>query len=157
MVSSSCDPYFSIRHSPTERPITPAQRHGIDGRYVDGLSLTHGAPGLRQHIWTFVVGAVTNSRHHAQCPCDNGNTIPSPPFVGNDYFCEGVTSSYRSISDSVTLWDGQVCETCGTCCQLHDPPWFTKNLVNSTTENIDLRLCLLRSFPAVILHLNNWN
>ena len=27
----------------------------LDGHYVDGISLTHGAAGTRQHIWTFVV------------------------------------------------------------------------------------------------------
>ena len=32
-------------------------RQGIDGYYVDGLSLTHGAPGSRQHIWTFASGS----------------------------------------------------------------------------------------------------
>ena len=40
------------------------------------------------------------------------------------------------------LWDGQVCEGGGTCCQFNNPPWFTKNLANPTTENIELRLCL---------------
>ena len=26
---------------------------GLEGVYIDGVSLTHGAAGLRQHIWTF--------------------------------------------------------------------------------------------------------
>ena len=60
----------------------------IDNGYVDGLSLTHGAPGSRKHIWTFAGGGHTGtgSRPKLQCPCDNGNTYPSPPFVGNDFF-----------------------------------------------------------------------
>jgi hypothetical protein len=29
---------------------------GIDGYYVDGISLTHGGAGSRQHIWTFAAG-----------------------------------------------------------------------------------------------------
>ena len=35
------------------------RRQGIDGYYVDGLSLTHGAPGSRQNIWTFASGLFT--------------------------------------------------------------------------------------------------
>ena len=124
------------------------RRQVIDGYYVDGLSLTHGASGSRQHIWTFASGLFTGNRYSShprfRCPCDNGNTHPSPPFVGSDYFCESVTqSSWESVfHPNATLWDGQVCEGGGTCCQFNNPPWFTKNLANSTTEDIELRLCL---------------
>ena len=122
------------------------RRHGIDGQYVDGLSLTHGAPGSRQHIWTFASGFMTESRNYPNwlCPCDNNNSYPSPPFVGNDYFCESVTQNTWAdvFYPNATLWDGQVCEGGGTCCQFNNPPWFTKNLANSTTEDIELRLCL---------------
>ena len=122
--------------------------HGIDGQYVDGLSLTHGAPGSRQHIWTFASGWFTNRNNNlaiAQCPCDNGNAYPSSPFVGNDYFCESVVTQpdyQRVFYLNATLWDGQVCEGGGTCCQLNNPPWFTKNLARYTTDSIELRLCL---------------
>ena len=121
---------------------------GINGGYVDGLSVTHGAPGSRQHIWTFASGLLTERLSSGlskyQCPCDNGNTYPSPPFVGNDYFCESVTQSTWAFVfyPNATLWDGQVCEGGGTCCKFNNPPWFTKDLANSTTENIELRLCL---------------
>jgi len=30
----------------------------IEGPYVDGVSLTHGPPGTRQHIWSFAAGVV---------------------------------------------------------------------------------------------------
>ena len=133
-------------------------RQGIDGYYVDGLSLTHGASGSRQHIWTFASGLFTGSQSSVypnrssshprfRCPCDNGNTRPSPPFVGNDYFCESVTQrSWASVFyPNATLWDGQVCEGGGTCCKFNNPPWFTKNLANSTTEDIELRLCIWNS------------
>ena len=128
-------------------------RPGIDGQYVDGLSLTHGAPGSRQHIWTFASGLHTRSRRSDfnvyYCPCDNGNTTYlSPPFVVNDYFCESTRTvsnsyvNYYRFYPNATLWDGQVCEGGGTCCQFNNPPWFTKNLANFTTEDIELRLCL---------------
>ena len=122
--------------------------HGIEEQYVDGLSLTHGGPGSRQHIWTFASGLYAGSRSssHAisRCPCDNGNAYRSPSFVGNHYFCESVTQSSwaRVFYPHATLWDGQVCEGGGTCCQFNNPPWFTKNLTSSTTDSIELRLCL---------------
>ena len=34
---------------------------GIEEQYVDGLSLTHGASGSRQHIWTFASGLFTGN------------------------------------------------------------------------------------------------
>ena len=123
---------------------------GIDGYYVDGYSLTHGVPGSRQHIWTFASGQFTGSRTSRyqcyRCPCDNGDTCPSPPFVGNDYFCESTRPEdslgwFRFFPDA-QLWDGQVCEGGGTCCRFNNPPWFTKNLASPTTDSIELRLCL---------------
>ena len=41
------------------------------------------------------------------------------------------------------LWDGQNCTSTSTCCQLNNPPWFTKNLPNATTDDIELRLCTI--------------
>ena len=124
----------------------------VDDQYVDGLTLTHGTPSSRQHIWTFASGRFTDIRssirHDTQCPCDNGNTFHSPPFVGNDYFCESVLAQYNYqwiLYPNATLWDGQVCEGGGTCCQFNNPPWFTKNLANSITDDIELRLCLLEA------------
>ena len=82
------------------------------------------------------------------CPCDNGNTYPSPPFVGNDYFCESVVTTRSSHNangstffQNALLWDGQVCEGGGTCCHFNNPPWFTKNLASPTTDSIELWLC----------------
>ena len=128
---------------------------GIDSHYVDGLSLTHGASGSRQHIWTFASGLFAESRSNTwqkyRCPCDNDNTYRSPPFVGNDYFCESTRTEsnwgypshnrFRFFPNDL-LWDGQVCEGGGTCCKLNNPPWFTKNLANRTTDDIELQICL---------------
>ena len=49
-----------------------------------------------------------------RCQCDNGDTSPSPPFVGKHYFCgstrpEDAPGLYRFLPDAL-LWDGQVCE-----------------------------------------------
>ena len=63
---------------------------GIDSNYVDGVSLSHGAAGRRQHIWTFAAGLteVRTSYPDHDCPCDTANYTAVPAFVGNNYFCE---------------------------------------------------------------------
>jgi hypothetical protein len=129
----------------------PASSQDIDNHYVDGVSLTHGGAGRRQHIWTFAVGLSENTATCAVastecCPCDTAIHGTIPTFIGNDYFCEsGLHSAWNRQygvfhSDDV-LWDGQNCTSTSTCCQLNNPPWFTKNLPNATTDDIELRIC----------------
>ena len=120
---------------------------GIDSYYVGGLSLTHGAAGSRQYIWTFAAGLteVSSGYPNHDCPCDTGDYTRVPAFVGNDYFCESGFHSlwnhqYILFPDDV-LWDGQNCTSTSTCCQLNNPPWFTKNLSNATTDDVELRIC----------------
>ena len=123
--------------------------HGLNEQYVDGISLTHGTGEARTHIWTFVSGLYQSEGidqyAHNCCPCDPGNTYSSPPFVENDYFCESVTTNTHrfvwGFYPDNALWDGQGCESNNNCCQFNNPPWFKKVLANSTTENIELRLC----------------
>ena len=123
----------------------------IDGTYVDGLSLTHGSP--RTHIWTFASGLFNGTSEDVlpqfRCPCDHGNsTFSSPPFVGNDYFCESV----RTVDDfgdffhlgffpDNALWDGQ--DNLNPCYGLNNPPWFNKTLPVPTTDDIELRMCFI--------------
>jgi hypothetical protein len=121
---------------------------GIDSYYVDGVSLTHGGAGSRQHIWTFAAGLTevnTGTRGSSMCPCDAHNYNRVPAFVGDNFFCEsGLHSPWSPpfifYPDDV-LWDGQNCTSTSTCCQFNNPPWFTKNLTNATTDDIDLRIC----------------
>ena len=128
-----------------------AYRADIDGDYVDGVSLTHGDAGSRQHIWTFAAGISevdkTASFRIFSCACDTAlaSRYRVPAYVGNDYFCEsGVhrdwNYNFTLYSDDV-LWDGQNCTSTSTCCQFNNPPWFTKNLTNATTNDIELRIC----------------
>ncbi len=43
----------------------------LEGTYIDGISLTHGAPGSRSHIWTFA-GAVNDfAGADVICACTN--------------------------------------------------------------------------------------
>ena len=121
----------------------------IDSYYVDGVSLTHGATGRRQHIWTFAVGISENTTvfPFECCPCDTPNHGSIPTFVGNDYFCEsGLHSAWNDqfgvFHSSDILWDGQGCTATSTCCQFNNPPWFTKNLTIATIiDDIELRIC----------------
>ena len=127
-------------------------RHGFNDQYVDGISLTHGTGAARTHIWTFVSGIYQSvgidKYARNRCPCDPGNTYSSPPFVGNDFFCESALNAsdwnlhlgYFFYPDN-PLWDGQGCESNNNCCQFNTPPWFKKVLASSTSEDIELRLC----------------
>ena len=119
----------------------------IDGRYVDGVSLTYGSP--RQHIWTFAnaldeAGAGNDA---SRCTCTDSsrpNTLPS--FVGNDYFCETGVPPGQQFSNEIfyaddPLWDGQGCGPTSTCCTFNNPPWFCKQLPQPTNADLEVRLC----------------
>ena len=124
----------------------------IDNDYACGVSVTHGTP--RNHIWTFVTGkSEGNPTWKSVCPCDATSTIPIPPFVGNDYFCEsGVNEQWTGSSNHFTfhpndpLWDGEDCLPSSTCCSLHNPPYFVKQLPTPTTDVIEARICLFYPF-----------
>ena len=127
----------------------------IDRTYVDGISVTHSSP--RQHVWTFAAGlSEGNPTGNNVCPCDVSYTIRVPPFVGNDYFCEsGVNerwdgSRHSTLHPNDPLWDGENCLSSSTCCSLHNPPYFVKQLPTPTTDDIEARICL--DFP---LHSTN--
>ena len=131
----------------------------IDSYYVEGMSLTHGASGSRQHIWTFAAGRSEVTRcSDFGCPCDTGPHSIVPAFVGNDYFCEsGLHSEWNASYDGMLfpndiLWDGQNCTSNSTCCQFNDPPWFTKNLTNAITDDIELRICTIQMLACMHAH-----
>jgi hypothetical protein len=117
----------------------------IDQAYVDGISLTHGRP--RKHIWTFAAALHETLIHPRNiCPCTNihnQQTLPIPPYVGIDYFCDTGSSQrfeVRFYPDD-PLWDGQGCGRLNTCCSFNNPPWFMKQLPASTHDDIEMRLC----------------
>ena len=111
----------------------------INEAYVDGVSITHGSP--RSHIWT--LAADVSETGNTLCPCDN-NSISNPPsFVGNNYYCESgnqnssFTNSFLYANDP--LWDGRQCSSEGDCCST--APWFSVNLINPTSDSIEVRIC----------------
>ena len=118
----------------------------IDNPYLDGVSITHGASGSRQHIWSFAGGLGDPYYPDSNdCPC-HGSVNP-PSFVGQDYFCETANdamSRWQTVGFEVNdpLWDGQSCAAAFTCeCTLNNPPWFCKQLSQPTTDDIEVRIC----------------
>ena len=69
-----------------------------------------------------------------------------PSYVGDD-FCETGNDNRRGWSHELffandPLWDGQGCGTDCTCeCTFNNPPWFCKQLPQSTTNDIEVRIC----------------
>ena len=125
----------------------------IEGYYIDGISLTHGSPGSRQHIWTFAGGFTENilpAHPQLSCPCADRTTVLSlvPSFVGNNYFCESGNPTFEynyTLFANDPLWDGQGCGA-ASCCELSyppgvTPPWFCKQLPQTTTDDIEVRIC----------------
>ena len=101
----------------------------IEGPYVDGVSLTHGEPGTRVHIWTFVA-------RHGDVVCGT-----APSFVENDYFCDRGnpgTVDHNTLYASDPLWDGQ---DGGSSPPGVTAPWFCKQLPQTTTNDIEIRIC----------------
>ena len=124
--------------------------NNIDSYYVDGISITYGS-NPRQHIWTYAGGVIEIQLVSYCCPCNSGSSAtPPPPFVGNDYYCESGTYSTWSpiLYADDPLWDGQNCNGPeSTCCTNPNMPWFLKTLNETTTDNIELRVCNDQSLP----------
>ena len=82
---------------------TEHRTNGIDGNYVDGVSITHGYHPRKHILLLLFLMAV-----HYLCSCTNNPISPSllqpvPSFVGNDYFCDT-----GSTTTSVTIPCGMV-------------------------------------------------
>ena len=126
-------------------PYTRCLENGnIDSAYVDGVSITYGSP--RQHVWTLANGLTQGTSGTSLCPCavaDNTFEIIIPPFVGDDYFCDTATTDAApsGLYANNPLWEGEGCVSPSTCCAFNKPPYFCKELPQSSTEDIEVRLC----------------
>ena len=114
----------------------------LDGAYLDRIALTHGSP--RTHIWSFAAGINQYHTRDRGCPCTVGYIADIPRFIYRDFFCDsGHTNSTPTLSIfylNHPLWDGEGCVN-GNCCQFNSPPWFCRDLLQPTTDDIELRLC----------------
>ena len=128
----------------------PTARGGdLEGVYIEGVSLTHGPAGSRQHIWSFVA-ALFNIQADQICPCSNIEIEwdkPFPEFVGSDYFCDTGNSgshdpTFFGVYSEDPLWDGVDCPSISTCCEFNTPPWFCTTLDQATSDDIEMRICM---------------
>ena len=134
-----------------------APGHTIESYYVYGVSFTHGMP--RTHIWTLAAGLTQNSGTYAccNCPCTTPTVQVAPSFIGNDYYCESGNPTDAYIFDHVysedPLWDGEQCE--GQCCSNgKSPPWFSVELPNPTSDDIEVRICCPQaSYDDILIQL----
>ena len=116
----------------------------IDDNYVDGVSITYGS-APHKHLWTYAAAPRDTITYYGSydCPCKQNSTTIAPSFVGTDYYCESgveLCCPYNSPSND-TLWDGQQCGGEAPCCTHSNMPWFIKTPNETTTEDIELRLC----------------
>ena len=144
--------------SPDAVYLFDTKARSIESYYVDGVSLTHGPPGARQHIWSFAAAFKESTYSCCVCPCANRNTqtAPVPSFVGNDFFCESGNkatewSNHEVLYTSDPLWDGQGCGS-PPCCELSYPPgvtapWFCKQLPQTAMDDIEARIKLICNEP----------
>jgi len=124
-------------------------QNSLEKVYLDGISVTHGSPGSRKHIWSFVKADGYRALYDNSivCPCSvsSGNwKYQVPSFISNDYFCESGNPGPRRINGNFfnyTLWDSLGCNGLSTCCEFNKPPWFCKTLPAPTSDDIELRSC----------------
>ena len=117
---------------------------GLGDPYVNGASIIYGTT----HIWTYATAGLDNIINKRSCPCNTGSTAQVPPYVGSDYYCEsgdngtGIAQNLNFFPND-PLWDGQRCDGLeAPCCTHPNMPWFFKTLSETTTEDIQLRLCI---------------
>ena len=123
----------------------------LESSYLEGISLTRGDNGMRQHVWSFITasGEGTGNFHPSGlCNCSNVQDDwrdYTTSFIGDDYFCDtGNHEADWSIDETYyddPLWDGDGCGPQSTCCQFGNPPWFCKPLLEPTTDNLEIRNC----------------
>ena len=117
--------------------------NNIEGNYLDGISITHGAP--RTHIWSFAVGCnAAGSRF--TCPCSNSTGESDQKVlashVQDNYFCDSGTGSDTCPNNGVflpdSLWHDAACLPDGCC---RESPYFYRKLDMPTCDGLEVRLC----------------
>ena len=141
--SHVCGQVIGYQYATVDAFVNPSATTTLDSTYVDGVSITHGAVGSRQHIWSFVAGFGHATNTDVNCPCSGGSSPSS--YVGQDYFCEtgnDIREFPGVFYDGDPLWDGSNCGSAFACeCTVNSPPWFCKELPQATTDDIEVRIC----------------
>ncbi len=97
----------------------------VEDLYVDGISVTAGVPGSRDHLFSFGVGISTQNNSSYSCPAQTGPAAQG--FVGSNYLCESgnTASGWTGTWYSPDLFDGQ---------------WFEVDRGGNSTEDVEVRL-----------------
>ena len=97
---------------------------------VDGVSLSYGNGSSRNHIWTYTAATLfgTDSRG-----CDICND-ERPSFPGTNYTCTTTYCNKKKDCYPNTLW-------CNNAQQCFGNETFYRQLSESTTDNIEMRVC----------------
>ena len=114
--------------------------------FLDGVSIMYGNSPLK-HRWAYASGINLKGFPASICPCNSNVDTQVPSFLGSDYYC--VTGNNVELSFTLNtlytndpLWYGQQCVgTEAPCCTYPNMPWFIKTLNETTSEDIELRLC----------------
>ena len=98
-------------------------------------------------MWTYASGVTEPAIGGFACPCSPGSSQQAPSFVGDDYYCESgnpnTFTSLTTIYPDDVLWDGQQCGSNeAACCTSPLQPWFHKVLDTSTSDGIEIRVCV---------------
>ena len=132
--------------TPNTAPYPVGTYHSIEGPYTDGVSITHGS-APRKHIWTYMSGWTEISNSDAlACPCGvRGRPLSVNNFVGTHFYCESGNPTrnypYKWYLED-PLWDGAGCTSGSSCCSDSGLPYFHRVLPRTTTDNIEVRICL---------------
>jgi len=113
-----------------------SQSQTINDPYADGLLISH-----RQHIWTYVAGLYDNRTYSHNCQCAAGGGDAPPPFVGANHYCESGDFTASAYYFGDPLWDGSDCYSSTNCCTNSTLPWFYQQLSETTTSDIEARIC----------------
>ena len=148
--SRVCGQVNAYQYASVDALVSGIRGEGLEGTYLDGISLTYGPAGSRQHVWSFVAALYEmdpNFNPIVACPCTNtAITYPHtyPDFIGNNYFCDTGNSGpgwQRRLYADDPMWDGAGCGPTSACCDFNNPPWFCTALPQPTTSDIEMRVC----------------
>ena len=116
LYSCACGRVNSYQQGSTDAFQYSVGIHSLEAAYVDGISLTHGAPGSHKHIWTFAAVLYETGSPHNQnfnCPCTDW-PLEVYSYVGNNYFCAIGNPGPGYMTGSIVyaddpLWHGEGC------------------------------------------------
>ena len=109
----------------------PRNVQSVNQNYVDGVSLTYGDCSNRNHIWTYTAAVTVgdSTRGCDQCTYMKPSNIPRTNFTCISAHCSDADNCFPN-----TLW-------CNEAQQCFGNETFYRQLSESTTDNIEMRVC----------------